>query len=372
MALIVHSVLLVALLLGHGRRADKANSMLAALIAAITLLLVEAWLGWSGMTWEQPHLIGIIRPFWFLIGPFCYLYIRRLLGFGFARWELALAAPALAVFFFLLPFYLRSGAEKLTGFSFPGGIAGMLAVFLGFSLVTAGCALAAVRTVAKAADSAAALPPPAWRSGWLKLLMWALAIYSAIDFAATLIFVLRGSYPAVAGLGSLLVLVSLIYATGYLVVLPEGLLRRAASAVSSSNRGRDGLSPARLEHLAKKLGRLMTEERPWLDEGLRLGDLAQRLGISSHHLSQVLNQHLETTFRDYINEQRVAEARRLLLDKTWDGNVLAVGLAAGFGSNASFYRAFRRHEGCTPKELIALHRRAVPAEQVWTSSQPAQ
>ena len=356
--LIVHSVLLVALLLGHGRRADKANAMLAALIATVTLLLVEAWLGWSGLAWKRPHLIGIFRPVWFLVGPCCLLYIRRLLGFGFARWELALALPALAVLLLLMPFYVRSGAEKLTDFSFPGGSAGMVALFLGFSLLTASCALAAARTVAAAADSPPPLPPPAWRSGWLKLLMWALAIYASLDFAGTLFFVLRGSYPEVAALGSLLVLVSLVYATGYLVILPEGLLRRVASAVTSGNGGRGELAPGRMEYLAKKLDRLMAEERPWLDEKLRLDDLAQRLGISRHHLSQLLNQHLETTFRDYVNERRVAEARRLLLDEAWDGNVLAAGVAAGFGSNASLYRAFHRHVGCTPRELVAQIQRA--------------
>ncbi len=360
--LILHSVLLVALLLGHGRRADKANLMLAALIAAVTLLLVEAWLDWSGLTWKMPHLIGIFRPFWFLVGPCCYLYIRRLLGLDSKRWELALALPALTVFIYLMPFYMRSSAEKLTDLSFPGGSAGMLTVFLGFSVLTAGCAIAAARTVAAAADSNPPLPPPTWRSGWLKLLMWALAVYSSFDFAGTLYFILSGSYPAIASLGSLLVLVSLIYATGYLVIVPEGLLRRVASVVSSSNGGRLELPPGRLEYLAKKLDRLMAEERPWLDESLRLDDLAQRLGTSRHHLSQLLNQHLETTFRDYVNEQRVAEARRLLLDETWDGNVLAVGVAAGFGSNASLYRAFRRHVGCTPKQLVADHRQARLAE----------
>ena len=108
--------------------------------------------------------------------------------------------------------------------------------------------------------------------------------------------------------------------------------------------------------LAARLERYMEQERPWLEEDLRLEDLATALGISRHRLSRVLSQHLATRFHDFVNRFRVAEARRLLTDPSWTGSVMDTGLAAGFGSNASFYRAFRRFVGETPKAFAGRHR----------------
>ncbi len=348
--LLVHGLFLAALLGGFGRRHDRANGLLALVILVVSLLLLEAYLGRSGLASRWPHLRGVFRPLWFLVGPLCYVYTVRFLGRRARRVELLLGLPALATLLATMPFYLRTAEEKLAGPQYAGGTAGMLVTYLAFSGFTAWCALLSRRAIHDGRCSASALSQP-WRHGWLRWLMGALAVYAGLDFVGSAFLVARGSYPAAAAVGSVVILASVIYGAGLLAALPEGLLARAPWPGKKYERTEIPEKTAELE--LARLGRLMTEERPWLDEDLNLDDLASRLGVSRHHLSQLMNQHLRTTFHRYVNVHRIDEAKRLLLDVGSRRSILDVGFEAGFGSSATFYRAFKKHVGLTPKDFLA-------------------
>ena len=66
--------------------------------------------------------------------------------------------------------------------------------------------------------------------------------------------------------------------------------------------GGTGLSPLLARDLADKLQHLMETEQPYLHPDLRLEDLAGRLGVSRNQASQVINEHFNRSFFDFINE----------------------------------------------------------------------
>ena len=104
----------------------------------------------------------------------------------------------------------------------------------------------------------------------------------------------------------------------------------------------------------RELDTLMTQERLFLQPDLNLAGLASRLKLGRHQLSELLNTRLGMGFSRYLREQRVQEARRLLLDKP-SLSVLSVGLEAGFSSQSAFYDAFREITGMTPGKYRELH-----------------
>ena len=360
--LVAHSLLLALLLAVHGRRRDPANGLLAAFVAVTGVLLFESWLGCSGSWNHLPRLLGIFRPIWFAVGPLALLYIRRSSGVEASRRELLLTVPAIVVFVSLLPSYLGVGDRGLAQFLLSTA-AGTLTLFFGFSALTGGCAWAAARQLAATQSEETLVEEEGpWRVAWQRLLMQLLAAYALLDLVATAWFLARGGYPALLGFASLMVLVSLVYAIGYLVVLPDGLLARAAEAAQlGPAASRSELSPGRARILIDRLDRLMSEEELWREEELRLEEVAGRLGISRHHLSGLFNQHLGTTFRNYLNTRRVAEVQRALVANQRSGSLLDLAFDSGFGSSASFYRAFRKHVGCTPKQFIANGNLSPPA-----------
>jgi AraC-like DNA-binding protein len=85
----------------------------------------------------------------------------------------------------------------------------------------------------------------------------------------------------------------------------------------------------------------------WREPELSLTELARRLRTNPRYLSRALNEGLGISFSEFINRQRVDEAKRRLRG---DGEVLAIALEVGFSSKASFNRAFKAFTGCTPSE----------------------
>jgi AraC-like DNA-binding protein len=138
---------------------------------------------------------------------------------------------------------------------------------------------------------------------------------------------------------------------------PEAKTPEAPAQVSlkyQKSRLPDGL----LDRYQEKLTALMVEQKPYCEGELTLSGLAGRLGISRHHLSQVLNERLGVSFFDYVNNLRVEEAKRLLSDpRRAQQSVLELGFEAGFRSKSSFNAVFRQATGKSPsqyRDLTAL------------------
>jgi len=95
------------------------------------------------------------------------------------------------------------------------------------------------------------------------------------------------------------------------------------------------------------LAEVMARERLHLDAGLTLPRLARRLGMPQTRLSQLLNDNNQTSFKQYLTQLRVTEAKALL-QQTPTKPLDIVAQEAGFQSMSTFYSAFKKHEGITP------------------------
>lgn len=146
--------------------------------------------------------------------------------------------------------------------------------------------------------------------------------------------------------------------------LKQAPLRRDANAATGTDSAdseptplkyaKSGLSQERMKELANQLESFMHQDKAFLEGDLTLNQLSSRIGVPQHQLSQVLNQHLGSSFFEYINRLRVQEAQRCLADSAFHGQTLLdIGLAAGFNSKAAFNAAFKRYSGLTPTEFRA-------------------
>jgi AraC-like DNA-binding protein len=104
--------------------------------------------------------------------------------------------------------------------------------------------------------------------------------------------------------------------------------------------------------LLRALAELMAQERLHLDPGLTLPRLARRLGMPQTRLSQLLNDNNQTSFKQYLAQLRVVEAKTLLRQLPPKPLEL-VAEQAGFQSMSTFHSAFKKHEGITPAAFRA-------------------
>ena len=107
----------------------------------------------------------------------------------------------------------------------------------------------------------------------------------------------------------------------------------------------------------RRLRILMEHEHLFLDPQLTFAVFVKRMSASERAVRQLINHELGYDhFRVFLNHYRVAEARRLLAIEDAKDKLVTIAMDSGFASLASFNRAFRSIEGCTPSEYRAALR----------------
>ncbi len=95
----------------------------------------------------------------------------------------------------------------------------------------------------------------------------------------------------------------------------------------------------------------MEEEKPYLITDLSLQDLADRLNISRHQLSGLINQRHNINFYEFVNNYRVKEFILKMQDPdNQHYKMLSIAYDSGFNSKASFNRIFKQITGQTPSD----------------------
>jgi ABC-type antimicrobial peptide transport system permease subunit/AraC-like DNA-binding protein len=99
------------------------------------------------------------------------------------------------------------------------------------------------------------------------------------------------------------------------------------------------------------LKRIVKENRYYQDPELSLTSLAEKLGLTTHELSRIINTALKKSFNDFINEYRVAEVAEKMQDPAYDHlTLMGIAYDSGFNSQSTFHRAFKELTGKTPAE----------------------
>jgi len=112
---------------------------------------------------------------------------------------------------------------------------------------------------------------------------------------------------------------------------------------------KSGLSPEKAKEILEALLRFMETDKPYADCDLTLAQLAKRLSVTPHNLSEVINTRTGHNFYDFINQYRVEQVKKDLADHSKrDFKLLAIGLDAGFNSKTTFNTIFKRHTRLTP------------------------
>ncbi|MGR5283906.1 helix-turn-helix domain-containing protein [Vibrio maritimus] len=102
--------------------------------------------------------------------------------------------------------------------------------------------------------------------------------------------------------------------------------------------------------IADKLKELM-ERGAYTRSRLTLGEVAEQVGVAPHHVSQVINEHCQCPFSDFVNKYRLQAIKSQLLDsKKSSRTILEVALANGFSSKTRFNAAFKKETGLTPSQ----------------------
>lgn len=96
----------------------------------------------------------------------------------------------------------------------------------------------------------------------------------------------------------------------------------------------------------------MEKDKLYLNGKLSIHNVSEKLNIPRQYISEVLNEHMDTSFQDFINQYRVEEfIIRLKNDQNDHFTLLGIATDVGFNSKSSFNAIFKKYNGLTPTEF---------------------
>lgn len=115
------------------------------------------------------------------------------------------------------------------------------------------------------------------------------------------------------------------------------------------------------KELIRALKAMMEKQKPFLDPGLTIVDMARQLNTNRTYLSKAINNQLETTFPNFINQLRIRESIRLIISGyTKDRTQEALARQSGFANRNVFINAFKKYTGVLPSFFIANYKKWDP------------
>ncbi|WP_339697267.1 helix-turn-helix domain-containing protein [uncultured Marixanthomonas sp.] len=110
------------------------------------------------------------------------------------------------------------------------------------------------------------------------------------------------------------------------------------------------------ELIITKIEKVMRDQKLYKNQNFSLNNLAEAISESRNAISHALNNRLNKTFYNYINELRIEESKRLLSDKSLlHFTIEGIATESGFKTISVFYRFFKDVEKVTP----AVYRKSV-------------
>lgn len=116
------------------------------------------------------------------------------------------------------------------------------------------------------------------------------------------------------------------------------------------------IRPELADELYEKILNIVVFQKKYRDPDYSAKKLAEELDTNTRYLSAVINSRFGKNYSCFVNEYRVKDALHLLTDKRYaDKNIEEISLMVGFVNRQSFYAAFYRVLGITPKEYRNTH-----------------
>lgn len=126
-------------------------------------------------------------------------------------------------------------------------------------------------------------------------------------------------------------------------VLVEGVLAKLLLHTGSAP-SMDSMPPYHTGQ--RELDKVLTYIHQNLTRKLSLNDLSSRFFISKSKLNNLFRRQMGTTVMEYVTRRRVSYAQQLMMNGL---SAMQAGAAAGFGDYTSFYRAYMKQTGRSPK-----------------------
>ncbi len=333
-------------------RTNKANIYFALFIFTLSLIILEIYFNYTGLTARYLFLVDFSEPLNFCIAPLFYIYLRQnYFNLKTNKW-FHLSYP-LFYFCYCFLFWLQSDDFKYFAYlsaydplnsnieytqvfhhdplTLKANVVELMVVQLVFYFVLI------IRTFRKHKP--------------LSQIVSKKIIYNRIIFVSALMIVaiifVRNYFDADLGDHFLAVFAAtVIYYLSYNVFSQSAVLKRNLREEKYS---KSNLDETTKQEYRDRILQKLEEDKIYLDSNLNVSRLAKSLVIPVNQLSQVINECFNMNFNELINSYRIKAAQSKLLDANYENiKIEEIGYECGFNSKSSFFTAFKKYTNMTP------------------------
>jgi AraC-like DNA-binding protein len=359
---------------------DRASKVLGLYLLLQSLALLESCLFWTNYFYRVPQFYASTSLFALLYGPLLLIYFdsvfgnrKPLISYGIHF------LPFVIMLGLKVPFYLSSSEVKILhpeqaalSYIIDGHIDYAELIKIVHLSIYGVVLLRQIRSY----PSIGYMRP--W-ANWILILFISFIVLTILYWAIVIIqgYILLADYfISLSACGSIILLAWLgdryekLTAGDPIISMPHSKHQTRQPDQSSSGSPADdiltdgeedikyknsGLPPSLAKKLAEELELLMSREQLYKENDLKLETLAEKLKSNRHFVSQVINQFYKTNFFDFINANRIEEAKRLLVSESHEMNIMEIAYAVGYNNKGTFNTVFKRITGVTPSEYRKNH-----------------
>jgi len=356
---VIQGVLLSLFFLGRNRQLFPSSVFLGLLLLFMALHNIDFWAGYTLFTLLHPHWLDISVPLSLAMGPLIYHYVMAWLKGKTPPHALWHYLPAICYLGYSLFFLLQSEEFKYNVFiisreldlplqpnvsvfsadplqirQYTGIIISVqLTLYFVMSLV------AYIRFRNGKTGDAERISPEG--------LLWLRNILVTASVIVITAVIIQLAFPG--GREEFLLAVCftlMVYYTGYQLIRNSGFFKQA---FLREKYAKSSLREPMKDELIAKIEAYLNHDKPYLNNLFSAKIFARGVGASPNHLSQVLNEHYQKSFFEFVAGLRIREACHLLSDAGNDPvTIEEIAFRVGYNSKSAFNKSFKSITGKTP------------------------
>lgn len=362
------------------KKKEVADYIVATLFLTLCFQLGVNYIMLSDYIHIFPHLIGTSAPLSFIYGPLLFFFIKNFISDKhiFKPKYLLHFIPFLADYIYNFShFYFQTGEEKIIDLN--EILAGKPDVKISISLILRSLSplvysiwsVLVLMTHRRNLKKLYSFTSDKLKLEWLWYLTWSMLVVGVFAMIMNLIIVIFDVADWVQLRMMVFVMVSFwVFFLGYYSIKKtpfyrsyhiDGLdtLELDEEMKLSEKYKKTKLKKEEIPGLKKKLLEYVEESKPFLNQNLTIGELADAIEVPAYQLSQLINDQLGKTFFELINSYRVNEVKlRFFEPKYKNLTLIGIAMECGFNSKASFNRIFKQLTNQTPTEYIKTKKAA--------------
>jgi AraC-like DNA-binding protein len=350
----------IVIILNSNRKSDNRSIVLiSSFILIHSIFIFHIFLFLSRLQFRFPHTLFMSIIFSFLYGPLIYFYFKRIVLQHVFKWiDLLHIIPTALIIIAVLPIYLLSAEEKLMVMLHASEIDRQAYVNYTFMIKLLSLAVYGFLLFRIYFKYIKNNPKISFMNiRWQKSIIWLGAGYiiSYAIYGLIIIDVL----PRIEFLYHLQIffMALMVLYIGFMAYLRPNIFKSDYFEPHLYKYKKSGLTPRFSQELKEHLLHLMNVEKVYRKNDINLEELSEKLGTTRHNTSQVINEHFNMNFFEFINKFRIEEAKEILKNDTEKYlNIIDVAYEVGFNNKVTFNKSFKKILSQTPTQYLSALR----------------